>query len=918
KGVALPTTSEETKKAKRENLQQKQILVPELCTIHPFPASLWRKAVCLPTILYRLNGLLLADELRVRVAIEIGLGLTNLTIGFEWPNLDFGWTLADVLARSIEASKEGKETSTSSKKHNGGDMKKDLLKKASLKKGDKNDDDEDEVKDKHRKGSGSDSVKSSEMEIGTWSNDMALNSPMPDDDANDDDFEVFDPNIELPANLTMLDGTFGADDDVEGELGADWGTGLTERKARCTIRTEERGGHEVVRVGSPSNFETDMGWDAFNGGTPHSFGAYGNPYDDFYDYCDDFEGFESEPEYEEEEEEESKQRVEDEWEEQSKRRASDEKENQSDEEETCEWPQECLECSEEKQKEFEGLIQGNKERLRNNTTYLGENEPLIIKKAFRKKVLSKTSDNSVQTDEKLLHTTPSVVKNGVSEDQLDVPDGEEESEKKSETHADKATQTDDVAFTHNTEPEILYNVDREKTLKEVKVASVSLPEVKLEENDKGEVFSFDRQPDLEIHAGPSPSIILQALTMSNANDGVNLERLETIGDSYLKYAITNYLYCTYTQKHEGKLSYLRSKQVSNLNLYRLGKRKGLGECMVATKFEPHDNWLPPGYFVPKELEEALIDSGVPAGHWNMADFPGLHDLGSEEIRRLVQERSEQIKQNKAEQLANELIAVANPQDLPIFIPYNLLTQHSIPDKSISDCVEALIGAYLTTCGPRGALLFMSWLGIKVLPNSVIDDPESGQVITYHQLCPPPSPLNACPLPDSCEQLELLLSGYCEFEKKIDYFFRDRSYLLQAFTHASYYRNKLTDCYQRLEFLGDAVLDYLITRHLFEDKRQHSPGSLTDLRSALVNNTIFACLAVKFEFHKSFKDQILYTVLISDLISLPLYSKKILLLWLIFLTSSPRLSGINNSQIYQTKTTSIKDIFLHTRSAQLMT
>ena len=59
-------------------------------------------------------------------------------------------------------------------------------------------------------------------------------------------------------------------------------------------------------------------------------------------------------------------------------------------------------------------------------------------------------------------------------------------------------------------------------------------------------------------------------------------------------------------------------------------------------------------------------------------------------------------------------------------------------------------------------------------------------------------------------------------------------------------------YFRLEFLGDAVLDYLITRHLFEDPRQHSPGALTDLRSALVNNTIFASLAVKYDFHKYFK------------------------------------------------------------------
>lgn len=75
------------------------------------------------------------------------------------------------------------------------------------------------------------------------------------------------------------------------------------------------------------------------------------------------------------------------------------------------------------------------------------------------------------------------------------------------------------------------------------------------------LFSFDFQPELENHAGPSPSLILQALTMSNANDGINLERLETIGDSFLKYAITTYLYCTYDNIHEGKLSHLRSKQV---------------------------------------------------------------------------------------------------------------------------------------------------------------------------------------------------------------------------------------------------------------------------------------------------------------------------------------------------------------------
>ena len=133
-------------------------------------------------------------------------------------------------------------------------------------------------------------------------------------------------------------------------------------------------------------------------------------------------------------------------------------------------------------------------------------------------------------------------------------------------------------------------------------------------------FSFDEQPDLSSHSGPSPSVILQAFTMSSANDGINLERLETIGDSFLKYAITTYLYCKYSNIHEGKLSYLRSRQVSNLHLYQLGKKKLFGGCMVATKFNPHDNWLPPGYDIPDALEEALITSGIPLNYWNVVDL----------------------------------------------------------------------------------------------------------------------------------------------------------------------------------------------------------------------------------------------------------------------------------------------------------
>ena len=42
----------------------------------------------------------------------------------------------------------------------------------------------------------------------------------------------------------------------------------------------------------------------------------------------------------------------------------------------------------------------------------------------------------------------------------------------------------------------------------------------------------------------------------------------------------------------------------------------------------------------------------------------------------------------------------------------------------------------------------------------------------------------------------LYSGLDEFEETLGYKFKDKAYLVQAFTHSSYVHNKVTDCYQR--------------------------------------------------------------------------------------------------------------------------
>jgi len=89
----------------------------------------------------------------------------------------------------------------------------------------------------------------------------------------------------------------------------------------------------------------------------------------------------------------------------------------------------------------------------------------------------------------------------------------------------------------------------------------------------------------------------------------------------------------------------------------------------------------------------------------------------------------------------------------------------------------------------------------------------------------------------------------EIEKVLKYKFQDKSHLVQAMTHLSCPMNQATGCYQRYEFLGDAILDFLVTNHIYVVKPTLSPGDLTSLRSALVNNNTFGLLAIKFDLWK---------------------------------------------------------------------
>jgi ribonuclease-3 len=81
----------------------------------------------------------------------------------------------------------------------------------------------------------------------------------------------------------------------------------------------------------------------------------------------------------------------------------------------------------------------------------------------------------------------------------------------------------------------------------------------------------------------------------------------------------------------------------------------------------------------------------------------------------------------------------------------------------------------------------------------------------------------------------------QFEKKNNVIFKNKDLLKQAFIHRSYL-NENRDLgighNERLEFLGDAVLELVVTDYLYNKYKDKSEGDLTAFRSALVNaNTL---------------------------------------------------------------------------------
>ncbi|KAL7269242.1 Dicer-like protein 1 [Rhizina undulata] len=258
--------------------------------------------------------------------------------------------------------------------------------------------------------------------------------------------------------------------------------------------------------------------------------------------------------------------------------------------------------------------------------------------------------------------------------------------------------------------------------------------------------------------------------------GNNYERLEFLGDCFLKLATTLSLFTQHHEEDEFQLHVKRMLLICNQHLFDKAKMLNLPEYIQTEGFSRRF-WYP--------AMKLLLGKGT----------------GKELVRSSA--------------------------------------THKLGDKSIADVCEALIGAALSDKHLDGAVKMVT---------ALLQTPDHDQQEwnDYYRNYKKPGYQIAKP---SASQLKLA----DDIEKQIGYRFKSARLLMSAFTHSSNpYSWEKVPCYQRLEFLGDALLDLACVRYIFDKHPDADPQWLTEHKMAMVSNKFLGAVSVIMGFHRKLK------------------------------------------------------------------
>lgn len=277
------------------------------------------------------------------------------------------------------------------------------------------------------------------------------------------------------------------------------------------------------------------------------------------------------------------------------------------------------------------------------------------------------------------------------------------------------------------------------------------------------------------------SVLIPAITAPVANDLVNYQRLESLGDAVLKFIVGVNLMAQYPLWPEGYLTQRKDQTVNNGRLAKAATKVALYKWIIRTNFTP------------RKYTPIYLTQPTDVGHMDVS-------VSEEPVAE-----SEKPK-DETEQLSTKMLA---------------------------DVVESLIGAaYIHggfDLGIECARLFQ--LGVDL--SGVQDNVEK--------------------ILSRVEFSDGFSSRLVDVERMIGYTFQRKLLLVEALTHASYHFDTETVSYERMEFLGDALLDMFVIDFLYHFAgRAFTPGDMHCFKAAMVNTYFLAyrCLQLSVEVDAS--------------------------------------------------------------------
>lgn len=281
-------------------------------------------------------------------------------------------------------------------------------------------------------------------------------------------------------------------------------------------------------------------------------------------------------------------------------------------------------------------------------------------------------------------------------------------------------------------------------------------------------------------------LLQEALTSRAANAPYSYERLEVLGDTTLKFVTSIHLLAAHPTWPEGYLTKRKDHSVSNAYLAATSIKNGLYRYIVRCPFSVR-KWKP--------------------DYWESLEAPCSDTNGVLEKSAKTDADGDKGKEVKEVDTRN--------------------SSENLSTKTLADVVESLIGTSFRVGSYDNAIACAEALSIDI-GCSWRTLSENITIIRSKT-----ASLSRSEIPQSLKDAEQFLG----------YTFENKAFLIQALMHSSSQAALHCVSYERMEFLGDALLDSIVVKELYESPRNFPPREIHLRKSALVNTHFLAISAL---------------------------------------------------------------------------